>query len=280
MVDENGDQGTEELLPDPPVAGAEGAEETTGGEEKLNPAWNDLLGIVPSQLHSQVTPHLKNWDRNFQTKVNEVHQQYAPYKDYLDNNIAPDQINYALNVMRAIEERPQEVIQAITEYAQANGITLQQAAKEVAEEETNPEDDPFANSPLYKEMRGQLDTLAQFLVQQQQETTEAQEDEALDNELAELQEKFKDTFGERGFDEQWVLTRAVNDDGQKPLEEYVKEYQAFINDILAQQRKPGPKVVSGGGAAPSSQINPREMSDSQRRAYVAELLQAAHNNNS
>src|SRR6266496_4647872 len=89
----------------------------TGGSDSINPAWNDLLEVVPSQLHSLVTPYLQKWDKNYQEGINKVHSQYEPYKSYIDNEIQPGQIDYALQLMQAIESRPAEVIKALQEWS-------------------------------------------------------------------------------------------------------------------------------------------------------------------
>lgn len=255
------------------------ASETTEQEQPAkNGAWDELLAVVPSQLHSQVTPHLQKWDSNFQKKLNEVQEQYKPYKDFLDNEVAPEQINYSLNLLRAVEERPGEVISAIKEYAKQRGITLEEAAEEISEEGQQPEgneneDDPILSHPKFKEMESQLETLAQILVQQQEAEAQEQEDAELEAELAELKEKHGD------FDVEWVLTKAVTTEDPN-LETHIAAYREFVNGLIAQQRKPGPKVMSGSGSAPNQQIHPRDMDATQRKAYMATLLENAHRESS
>lgn len=253
------------------------AEETTTQEQpKQNGAWDELLSVVPSQLHSQVTPHLQKWDSNFQKKINEERQKYEPYKDFLENNVAPEQINYSLNVLRAIDERPGEVISAIREYAKNRGISLEEAVEEVTEGEQTQqpeenEDDPILNHPMFKQMQSQVETLAQILVQQQEAEANAEEDQQLESEIAELKKQYGD------FDVDWVLTKAVATE-DPDLEKHVKAYQEFVDGVIAQQRKPGPKVMSGSGSAPTQELKPKDMDANQRRAYMASLLEAAHNN--
>lgn len=250
----------------------ESQESNTSVENDHNTAWDSLLGIVPEMLHSQVKPILKEWDANFTKGVQKVHDTYSPYKEYLDNGVTPDQINYGLNTLRAIEERPGEVMNAIREYAKANNLTMEEAVEEVLEndgegegEETNPYEKQLA------ELQQQQEVVAQFLVQQRQEEESAAADEELQTELAGLKDKHGD------FDEQWVLMKAITDP-DKPLEHFVQEYKTFVSGILENARKPGPKVLGGGGAAPSSQISPREMNDSQRKSYIAQLLEQSARN--
>lgn len=243
-----------------------------GGEIKLNPAWNPLLEVVPSQLHSQVMPHLKEWDRNFQKKVEGLHEQYKPYKSYLDNGVTPDQINYGLSTLRAIEERPGDVLNAIRQYAKDNNITIEEAAQEVAEElEGNEGEEVGPYDAQLAELQKQQEVIAQFLVQQKQTEESAAEDARLSQELADLQKEHGD------FDEEWVLTKVVNNPDMS-LADAVKSYNEFVTGIIASQRKPGPRVMSGGGGAPSNQQSVREMSSKDRVAYMASMLEAAKRN--
>lgn len=251
------------------------AEESADQEQpKLNGAWDELLSVVPSSLHSQVTPHLQKWDSNFQKKINEERQKYEPYKDFLENQVAPEQINYSLNLLRAVDERPAEVISAIREYAKQKGISLEEAVEEVSDKaEEENEDDPIMSHPKFKEMQAQLESVAHILVQQQEAEAQEEEDAQLESELADLQKKYGD------FDTDWVLTKAISTEDTN-LENHVKAYKEFENGILAKQRKPGPKVMGGGGSAPNQKIEPKDMDASQRRKYMATLLENAHRESS
>lgn len=240
------------------------SQEDSGG---LNPAWNDLMGIIPTQLHSQVTPHLQKWDQNYQTGINKVHSQYEAYKPYLENQIAPDQINYALQLMNAIEQRPQEVLTALQQYM---GIEQQQPQEDEQGQEEIPSD--FLNHPQFKQMNEMVNAMAQLMVQQNQTSQQAAEDQALETELSSLKEQ----HGE--FDEDWVLSKALANP-KTSLEDIVKSYHEFVNGVIANQRKPGPNVMSPGGQAPNNQINPKELDDKSRRNLVVQMLEAAAQQN-
>lgn len=244
------------------------ASEQTGGSS-LNPAWNDLLSVVPEMLHSQVTPHLEKWDKNYQDGINKVHSQYEPYKPYLEGNIAPDQINYALQLMNAIEERPADVISALQEYA---GIQSGEGTEEQGqvEESEIPE---FMDHPEFQKISKMVETMAQLMVQQNYSQQESQEDAALSAELDELHTKFGD------YDEEWVLTRAANNPNV-PLAKHVEAYKEFETRIRTESRRPpGPKVLGAGGIAPDNQVEVNKLDDKGRRNLVAQMLQSAAQNN-
>lgn len=264
------DEGTQEVIDDSAVAETEVSGSNEESQEvKLNPAWNELLEVVPSQLHSQVLPHLKNWDRNYQQGIDKVHSQYEPYKNYLENKVSPEQIDYAMNVVRAVEERPEEMVKALQAYM---GISKSEAEEVVAASEGTGEVDTeipeeLFTHPKFQQMEQTLQSVAQYLVQQQQTLANEQEDQKLTKELADL----KTAHGE--FDEEYVLTKALADPN-KPLETHVKEYQSRISEALAaKQRTPGPKVLGNGGSAPDNQITKESLNDPKvRKSMIAQML--------
>lgn len=269
-MDPNEGQGIEDGTPVAETPVAESTEDQGGG---LNPAWNDLLAVVPSQLHSQVTPYLSKWDQNFQTKINEVHSKYAPYKDYVDNEVSADQINYALQMIQAIDQRPVDVIKALTDYAKNAGLWQEEKQEQQGQVDETEIPNEFTQHPEFQKMQQMVQTMAQQLVQQTEMKQAQEEDQKLQTEIASL----KTQYGE--FDEDWVLTKAIQmANAGKPvnsLEPFVKQYQEFEKSILAKSRQPGPKVMSPAGMAPDSQIKVSELDDKGRRDLVGQMLQAA-----
>lgn len=244
------------------------------GGDSTNPAWSELLDIIPSQLHSQVTPHLSKWDRNYQDGINKVHSQYEAYKPYAEKQIAPDQINYALQVAQAIETNPQKVLSALQEF-----LGIEQAPQKEEQGQTDEDEIPaeFVNHPEFQSMRQMVETMAQLMVQQNQSQQASKEDEMLATELASL----KETYGE--YDEEWVLTKALalQQAGQEAtLEDVVKKYKEFESNLLSKARQPGPKILPAGGVAPDNQAGkPSQLGDSERKKYVAQILAAANQQN-
>lgn len=256
--DEIQSQGSEEqVIETPPVA--EGSEGGSG----LNPAWNEMLEVLPSSLHSLVTPHLQKWDQNYQQGINKVHSEYEAYKPFLEQQIPVDQLNYGLQLMQAIEERPQDVMAALQK---AMGVSQEQ------EQEPNPleqgqfdENADFLNHPEVKRMQEMVQTMAQIFVQQSQAQQDAAEDQRLSDELDKLHTEKGD------FDEEWVLSKALANP-TLPLEKVVDSYLQFEKSVIEKQRKPGPRVLSAGGVAPDNQIDMKKLGDSERRQIVAQML--------
>lgn len=259
---EESSQGQEEVTGEAPVA-----PEGTG----MNPAWNPLLETLPSSLHSLVTPHLSKWDQNFQSKVQEVHSQYEPYKPYLEQNISPDNINYALNIMRAIEERPEDMLKALQAYIGADSD--EQGQVDPQQDNNGPDQSPeWMNHPEFKKTQEMVNTMAQLLVQQRQSQQQAAVDSELDQDL----NAAKQTHGE--YDEEWVLTKLYNNPDMT-VDDAVKAYKQFENQILTRNRQPGPPVMGAGGSVPTQGFNPKNLDDKGRRSVVAQMLQQAANQN-
>lgn len=263
---------------DSTVAPESGTENSQGGGDSINPAWKDVLEIVPEAFHSQVTPHLQKWDKNYQEGINKVHSQYEPYKPYIDGGVTPEQLNYALQVAEAIEQRPQEVIEALQEYyntvnPQANTQQAQGGANTGEQGQVDQEIPEFLQHPEIQKLQKTVETMANIMVQQNHMTQEQQEDQALSQELDRLHTEKGD------FDEEWVLTRAANNPNI-PIEKHVDAYNEFVTGLIAQQRRPpGPKVMGAGGNAPDNQVDVKKLDDKGRREMVANLLRDANQNN-
>lgn len=248
-----GTQGNQELAPP-----------ASTGTPSINPAWEELLGVVPSQLHSQVTPHLSKWDQNFQSKINEVHSQYEPWKKYQDGGVSPDDVDYALGLLNALSENPNEVIKALQEWVGAENPEQQGQLNQTPQNQ-NLEDDPILSHPKVQEMQEALNTMAQIILSGREKEQQAAADAELESDL----EALKEQYGE--FDEELVLALATQGDefDYAALENAVKTVQERTKVV----RQPGPPVL-GGGTAPPSDL-PKPQSDAERRQLVANMLRQA-----
>lgn len=239
----------------------------------INPAWNELLEVMPSSLHSQITPHLSKWDQNFQTKVNEVHSQYEPYKPFLENQVNPEQINYALGILQAIEERPEEVLNALRAYmGEEEKVTEQQGPPT---QDNGPSEQPeWKQDPEWIKTQEMLNTVAQLMVQQRQTETQQQEDSALERDLTAAKTK----YGE--YDEEWVLTKMYNNP-ELDIDAAVKAYKDFESSVASRSnpRLPGPPVLGPGGSVPNQDYKPSSLDSKGKKSLVAQMLQQAAQQN-
>jgi len=247
------------------TGGQEAQQQTTGPETpqvdpaevvKGNPAWGEILDKTPAALHPMMTPVFEKWDKNFQ----EVQTKYAPYKDFVDQGITPEQINQSLQVLQLLNTQPRTVYdQMVATFGDEWGLTKQEAeqvAQQVqGQQEQTPEYDlsqqqsnviDIEKDPRFVQMRQQMDTMAQYLAGQIQQTEQQQVEEALDKEVAGLEQK----YGQ--FNKQIVFALAANG---MPLEQAV---QTWKQEVAQNTPRPGsnfPPVMTPGGGTPSQAVD-------------------------
>jgi hypothetical protein len=234
-----------------------------------NPAWQEFLDVLPSQLHPVVTPVLQKWDKGVQSRFEQVQSQYAPYKQFLDNGVNPNDIEVALGIAQQINGDPRQFYNALTEYLQENGLLDDQGQQDGYSPEFDLGDDTQygeqQEDPRLQEFEQQQAAMANWILQQEQQRTEQQADQELDQELNQLQEK----YGE--FDMGYVLSLAVSG---MPLEDAVNKYQQLVQQIQ-QSPTPGsmvPRVMSPGGGLPAENVDPTKMSSGDTKNLVAQML--------
>jgi len=271
---------------DPPVdstqdqALPESNDTGTGTGTGINPAWNELLGIMPTQLHPQMIPHLQKWDQGVQQQFQKVHSQYEPYKPFLDAQVDPQQIQYALQIMEHLNNNPRQIYDALAEFHGWNEQGQTEPNAPVTEDYSdlgNIVDEDPRISQLNEQvelmrniMLAQYNEQQQAQMQQQQSQQEQQEDQALEEEFTTLKSK----YGE--FDERYVLGLMA---AGTSAEDAVKSYNELVEQTL--QNRPGnsaPRVLGGGGGVPSNAINHSSLSDEDRRRLVVQRLQQAAQN--
>ena len=138
-------------------------------------------------------------------------------------------------------------------------------------------DNPYRDSGLpdefYEQFQQQgqiIQALANAVMGQQESSTAAQEDEELDQLLSSLTDKYGD------YDETKVLV--YMNQGMDP-EEAVQRSQQEMQDFINNYRSPNvpPPVFGGQGSIPAGGVDPTKLDGKDRRAYVAQMLQAAAN---
>lgn len=226
-----------------------------------NPAWQPFLDVLPSSLHPTVTPVLQEWDKGVQTRFQEIHQQYEPYKAYqelIDNEIGMDAIIPALQLLEQLNNDPKQVWEAL-------GQHFQFGAEQSDPEDLDSETEGFRD-PRIDELEAGFRQLAERELARNQQSEEAQADQELDDLLSQAHE----TYGD--FNERIVLGLMLS--GME-IDEAIQEYQANNTSILeAFKRPPAPNVMSRG-SVPAPNVDTKNLSGKDRRALVAQMLQQA-----
>lgn len=254
-----------------PVEGGEvqGTEPGNGaGEESpgLNPAWGEALSAIPEQFHQVLTPHFQQWDQAAQQRIESVNQQlsqFDPYKPFVENQIAPEDLEQGLQLMYQLNANPQAVYNAL---AEAYGFNAQ--ASEGQPEEAESEEQTFQD-PRVDQIQQGLDLVAQTILQQQQQKLEAEAEAQIDAELGELKQKFP------GISEEFALSLMINGFDVNQVGEH---WQGVTQNILQSNPRPfAPSVMgtsTGGTGLPSQAIDPRQLNSKDTRALVARMVQA------
>lgn len=250
------------------VQGTEVAE--TESSPGLNPAWGEALSAIPEQFHQTLTPHFEKWDQSAQQRIESVNgelSKFADYKPFVENGVSAQDLEQGMQLMYQLNANPQAVYNALAEAYGFGPMTETESEEEEGEE---IEAQNFQD-PRYDKLSEMVDTVAQVIVSQEQEKANARADAELDAEINALKEKHPN------FDERYVLSLVANG---ATFEEAATQYESLVSNILQQNPRPfAPSVMgtSGGGTGlPSQAIDPVALSDKDRRALVAQMLNAAN----
>lgn len=245
----------------------QGIEPTGDNSPGHNPAWDEVLSVLPEQFHSVVTPHFQKWDQAANQRVESVNSQLAQfeaYKPYVEHGINSDELEQGLRLLYEINNNPQNVYQALQ-----NAYNFGQS--ETPNQESEEEENPLSNLPpeIMEKLQshdGMLNAVAQIVLNDAQAKEAAAADAALDKELSDLKAKHGD------FDEDYVLAKMqLGMSG----EEAAASYQALVQRITPQPFAPTLLGSSGGNGVPSNAIDPTKLSGKETRNLVAEMLAAA-----
>lgn len=255
-----------------PVGDASTSSEDSGGG---NPAWSTLLEKLPTQLHTIVKPVLSDWDKNYQgvqSKYSEVQSKFEPYSQFAENEIDPDTINQALQIMSLIEVDPQAFHTQLGEYyADQWGQGQQGQGQQIDDESYGFDADQkqfdLEQDPKFQEYANSQQAIVEYLASTIEQQQQMEADAQVESELNAV----KSQYG--SIDEQLLFSIAVANN--IPLAEAAKQLNDRITTIRQQPRADAnaPQVFSpNGGGVPSSQPDPAKMSSKETRALVAQIL--------
>lgn len=229
-----------------------------------------FLKDVPETERPIVEKYVKQWDAGVTKRFQDVHSEYADYKPFKEAGIDADYLSQSLALAQALEADPAGTVKAV---AEAYGISFGEAAAALEQGVTQPPatQQPAATPDFYQDPRfTQLEqlatTAANILVQQQESQEAANADRELEQTLVSLKEKYGD------YDERYVVALAMQNGS---LEDSVKEYKAWEQQVLTAQNRPAPTVLGSGGGLPATDIDPSKLNSKDTRALVTQLLTKA-----
>lgn len=259
----------------PPTGGETGTDTSTS----INPAWNELLEVIPSSLHPLMTPHLQKWDKGVQDRFQQVQSQYAPYKSFIDDKADPQELEAARQIFRALNSNPREFYDRMTQhYAQEWGLNVggqgqeQNAGDDYSLEGLEGDDQ---ENPLLKQLQEQQQMMVEFLnndlkAREEAENQRIQEeaDRQVESEIAEATAKYGAISDERM---RMVLSYAASTNTPLP-----ESFDFVMGQFGAAQQKQMTPILTPGGGTPLTQANPADMDKKQTLGLVQQILANAN----
>lgn len=251
------------------------------GSEQASPddLANPYLASIPEVDRNVVAKYIKGWQGNVTRRFQDIHNEYAPYKNLGD----PEDLGRASALYNLMNESPQEIFRVLVEnreeipeiaqmLQQLTGQGQQQYQQ--GGEYQNPWadagiPDDFAN--MFIQQQQVLSALAERVMGYDSRNQEQEEAAQLDSVLDDLHSN----YGE--FDEDAVLLRMYQGmDPDSAVQSWGESIQQAINS--RQSAKPPPFVLGGNGSVPHGGVDPSKMGDKDRRSYIAQQLQAVIDN--
>lgn len=266
--------------------------EPSSDDSGYNPAWNDLMNILPEGLHEVTKPHLQKWDKNVQELTQKVHSEYEPYKQYqqfVESKVDPAQLMQAHNLYQQMAANPKAIYDQLGEHFgfAGQGQTQAQQSDDAAvdlDSYDDAGDTPFniENNPRFKQLQSQLESVTGHIQAQEQAKQQAESEAWVDQSMSQLKSK----HGE-ALDEQVVLTFAnsLMQQGVGPDKVFdmaADQYMNMVNKIAGSQTpragSTAPVVLSPGGGSPVA-ANPADFNPADRRAAMVAKLNLANKEN-
>lgn len=243
-----------------------------------NPNWQPFLDVLPSSLHTTVTPVLQQWDQGVQQRFQEINEQYAPYeayKPFIENQVDPQAMEYAMGIFQQLNENPRAIYDALQQaYSEEWGLNQQSQGDPNGYDQTPSYGEEGYNDPRVSQLEEGFKQLASVIISEREQQSQViqfqQEDQQLDTILTGLRGQHGD------FNEQIVLGLMLS--GMDPVSA-VTQYKSDIQAQVEAARRPAaPGIISQGGvAAPAQQNEVRKLDGKNTRAMVAQILEQAHN---
>lgn len=271
----DGGQGPAEQQSTDPVVNAlnnAGSQEQSNSGEATpqgNPAWQPLLQQLPDAYHHLVTPHLKQWDQNFQTELQKVQSQYEPFAAFKDQN--PEDIQRAIGLYELANSNPEYLFNQMKEYYGFGGDQGQQ----VDQQQTQVSDDDFdinggiENDPKFKEVQGAVNSMAEMFIKQHEQEQMRQAEQQLQVEIDSIK---ANNPGMTEDDE--VMIYRIAAANNMSLTDAAAELTRYTEAAVAARQAPAaPSVMSANGAVPdASTVDPRKLDSRGTRSLVENIL--------
>jgi len=281
MSDSQGPPDLSAFMPQPDGQPTDTGQDQGQGEASLG---DNFLRNVPDADRAVVGRYIKDWDAGVTKRFQEIHDQYAPYQQLGD----VQKLQEALEVYDLLDNSPEVIYETLRQHFQEqiqngnyppvpqnfNGQLPQNQQTSQPAQPPNPQLqqalEPFL-APLtqkIQEQQGVMEKMAQVLLQGNQREQEAAEDRALDQYMAELEQRHG-KFDQRAI----LLSLYEGKDGDQA----VKEWKESLAQYAPQSQNQVPPPLMGG-STPSDNVDVGSMTDKDVRALTANVFAALQQN--
>lgn len=254
-----------------------------------NPNHQELLSLIPGELHPLLIPVLKKWDQNVNdqfAKIRGEYDEFKPYKALIDAGIDPTFAQQAAGLVNRLQQDPETILREINDNWNLGYLPKDQVPPATDEDPEMTYGDDFFNDPRVKAMADTLSSLQnQFKQQEEKEANEAALAE-LEDELDGLEEA---TTGKNlPFDRTFVM--ALMSQGFSGDEAVTHLHTMLaaqgVNTLQQQEQQqdqsPPPVVLGGapsGSGLPEQPIKFGSLSRKDLNNTVAQMLAQAQQSN-
>ncbi len=254
---------------------SQGPEDSTGEvkpvlEEVEYSYGNDFLKDIPDDVRSTLEPYIKKWDAGVTRRFQELQGELSGYAPLKEAEIDAEDFEQLANVYHLLNNDPKALIDILTE-----ALDEVEVKPPVVEEPKGKESSTEIPSELLTRLNAQeelLKLLAGNVVEANNQTKQQQEDEALDNYIKLL----KTEFGE--FNEEYVTMKLSQGlDGEKAVAAWKEVISGFVPAAVEESN--APKLLLGSGAPPGEQRSVKDLTRTETKDLVANILANAQRSN-
>lgn len=259
-----------------------------GSQAEGHPAWQEILDVIPSDLQGLVKPTLEKWDKGVQDKIQALHTQYDPYKEFATEGVDAESINQALWLVQELQQNPNKVVADAIDAFGLDFVTKELAATGEIPSGT-PAPEPYSEDvagaditkhPEFIALRKSLEGLT-GTIEEQKAAQQAEEDaNAFEKQLDDLQEVHKE---EGEFNKIFVTALMSNGlDGETAVKQYfdtVNQAAAKIAGTSTSSVPTAPIVMGGNGSTgsgiPSAPVSLGQMKSADVKNLVLDYINAS-----
>lgn len=292
MIPEASGQGesaeaTSEISESPELTFSEStAESTSGGQPTgYNPSWNEAFEAIPDvpEFHEKLKPVFEKWEKNQNQRVEQVQQEYAPYKILAENKVSIDDVRNAFELRNQLAQNPQEVFNRLAQHLGFDLSKLNAGGDESQGLDEYPDGDEELD-PRYAKLKADQDAIRNYLQTQaqQEETQRAQQQQEIQEKnwyeetrstLDSLEEKHGPLDRNRVV--QFAVWESEKNGGEVDLEKGLIAMREFASSVMKTSANANaPMVFSGNGALASGRVDTSKMNDAEFEKYAIERIRA------